>query len=215
MKVATKSLIPLALTAAMFAAPSVYAGESGYWNCPNGTPIKSGAGECVRDAGWKKGMPACGQKVAMAKPKPESRVMPAVPIAKAPPPAPPAPKPVVETLSLSAGALFASNSSTLTAEGKREVSDLASKLRQYDSVTAINVAGHADSRGAAAYNQQLSERRANSVKNELIRLGVNPGIVTAVGYGETSPIASNDTSAGRAQNRRVEVSVTASKKTFR
>jgi outer membrane protein OmpA-like peptidoglycan-associated protein len=67
------------------------------------------------------------------------------------------------------------------------------------------VGGHTDSRGSAAYNQALSERRANAVKNWLIAHGVNAANLSATGYGEAQPIATNMNKAGRAQNRRVEV----------
>ncbi len=67
------------------------------------------------------------------------------------------------------------------------------------------IGGHTDSRGSAVYNQKLSEKRANAVKNWLIAHGVNAANLSATGYGETQPIATNMNKAGRAQNRRVEV----------
>lgn len=67
------------------------------------------------------------------------------------------------------------------------------------------VAGHTDSVGNDSYNQGLSERRAYSVKNYLSSAGIPSGRVQAVGFGERRPIASNDSSAGREQNRRVEL----------
>ena len=67
------------------------------------------------------------------------------------------------------------------------------------------IGGHTDSRGSATYNQKLSERRANAVKNWLIAHGVNASKLSATGYGESQPIASNMYKAGRAKNRRVEV----------
>ena len=70
--------------------------------------------------------------------------------------------------------------------------------------TATVVEGHADSTGAAAYNKQLSQRRADAVRNALIRdYGIAANRLSAVGYGEERPIADNKTAAGRLSNRRV------------
>ncbi|WP_411034381.1 OmpA family protein [Shinella sp. BYT-45] len=79
-------------------------------------------------------------------------------------------------------------------------------LRKFDK-TLIDVDGHTDSVGNAGYNQDLSERRANSVANYLAARGVDPRRMSAVGYGLERPIASNATEAGRAQNRRVEIAI--------
>lgn len=76
--------------------------------------------------------------------------------------------------------------------------------QEYDK-TIIEVAGHTDATGSAEFNQQLSQQRANSVAQYLISQQLLPGRIAVIGYGETRPIASNDTDAGRAQNRRVEI----------
>lgn len=84
-----------------------------------------------------------------------------------------------------------------------EVKKVADFLNAHPGSVAV-VEGHTDSRGNDDYNQKLSERRANAVRDTLISdFGVSPGKVTAVGYGESRPIATNDTDAGRAENRRV------------
>jgi OOP family OmpA-OmpF porin len=70
---------------------------------------------------------------------------------------------------------------------------------------AVRVEGHTDSIGTDAYNQGLSQRRAESVRNYLIGRGVSASRLSAVGYGESQPVASNDTDEGRALNRRVEL----------
>ncbi|MOA44531.1 Outer membrane porin F precursor [compost metagenome] len=72
-------------------------------------------------------------------------------------------------------------------------------------VTSVKVIGHTDSQGSDAYNQALSERRASSVAEYLISQGLAPSKVTSQGRGESEPIADNETDAGRAQNRRVEL----------
>jgi OOP family OmpA-OmpF porin len=71
----------------------------------------------------------------------------------------------------------------------------------------VNLSGHTDSVGTEAYNQKLSERRVNSVKNYVVKKGVDAGRVSGQGFGETKPIADNKTKEGRSKNRRVEVKV--------
>jgi outer membrane protein OmpA-like peptidoglycan-associated protein len=71
----------------------------------------------------------------------------------------------------------------------------------------LEVEGHTDSVGSDDYNQQLSERRAASVRDYLVGQGINSGMITARGFGEGTPVATNDTAAGRQQNRRVEMIV--------
>ena len=79
-------------------------------------------------------------------------------------------------------------------------------LRKFEK-TLIDVDGHTDSVGNAGYNQDLSERRANSVANYLAERGVDPRRMSAMGYGLERPIASNASEIGRAQNRRVEIAI--------
>lgn len=79
-------------------------------------------------------------------------------------------------------------------------------LNEYKS-TMIEVAGHTDSTGSDSYNQMLSQQRAQAVSNILIQNGLQPVRVDTVGYGESRPIASNSTPAGREQNRRVELTL--------
>jgi outer membrane protein OmpA-like peptidoglycan-associated protein len=79
-------------------------------------------------------------------------------------------------------------------------------LKEYKS-TMIEVAGHTDSTGSDSYNQMLSQQRAQAVSNVLISDGVQPVRIDTVGYGESRPIASNNTAEGRQQNRRVELTL--------
>lgn len=71
----------------------------------------------------------------------------------------------------------------------------------------IQISGHTDSRGDADYNRKLSQRRAESVKQYLVNKGIDPGRVKAKGYGESKPIATNETAEGRQKNRRTEVKI--------
>jgi outer membrane protein OmpA-like peptidoglycan-associated protein len=69
----------------------------------------------------------------------------------------------------------------------------------------LSVEGYTDSVGSDAFNQTLSEQRANAVRDYLIQQGLDPASIIATGYGKSNPVASNDTPAGRQQNRRVEI----------
>jgi outer membrane protein OmpA-like peptidoglycan-associated protein len=102
--------------------------------------------------------------------------------------------------------LFDVNSAALKAGGYTEINRVAQVLNQYPQ-TDIQIAGHTDSSGAEAYNQQLSERRAMSVQNALANQGVAANRMRAIGFGESQPIADNSTEAGRQLNRRVVVTI--------
>lgn len=142
--------------------------------------------------------------VAPAPPPPAPVPAPAplaAPVAAAPVVAAPAPVPDVVVLK---GVNFANNSAQLTPESATILDDVAQRLNQRRDVRA-EVAGHTDDRGDANYNRSLSQRRAESVRNYLVSKGVAADRLTARGYGKDSPIADNKTSAGRAENRRVEL----------
>jgi outer membrane protein OmpA-like peptidoglycan-associated protein len=100
--------------------------------------------------------------------------------------------------------LFGNDKSSLNSEGMRTAQKLADILKQNPQRTVL-VEGFTDSTGAAAYNQELSERRATSVRNALQDLGVARDRVAIRGYGETYPVAANDTANHRQTNRRVEI----------
>lgn len=102
--------------------------------------------------------------------------------------------------------LFDFDSYDLRYEARRDLEQVADILLRYPE-TSITVAGHTDSIGDANYNQRLSEYRAQSVSNYLISQGVQPYRISAVGYGETRPVASNASDAGRQRNRRVELDI--------
>ena len=112
----------------------------------------------------------------------------------------------VLTVSFKSDYLFATNSAALLPGSQPEIQRVADVLRQYPE-TNIQISGHTDSQGNEVYNQQLSERRAQAVRDALVGMGVNPQRITAIGYGESRPVAGNDTASGRQQNRRVEVRV--------
>jgi outer membrane protein OmpA-like peptidoglycan-associated protein len=102
--------------------------------------------------------------------------------------------------------LFDYNSADLKAQAKSNVDQIGSILKQYPEDHII-VVGYTDNKGSQMYNQQLSERRARSVKLALVAAGVPAESIEVMGQGESNPIASNDTPAGQAKNRRVELQI--------
>lgn len=178
-----------------------------------GNNVRDAGKNCVKTSRWKEAdwTEACG------KPAPPPKVVKAPePPKAAPAPPPPAPEPApvaptFERMTLDGEALFATNSARLTSDGKAAVDNVVEQLRSFDKVKSISIMGHTDSTGSEDYNQQLSERRANSVREYLISRGVNPALLSASGMGESSPIADNKTRDGRQQNRRVDIDVDGSK----
>ncbi len=127
--------------------------------------------------------------VAEAAPEP-------APVAAAPEPAPepaPAPEPVkctpkMDTITVGAEKLFGFDKANLKDEGKAALEDAAAKIKANPEITVVVVTGHTDRIGSDAYNQKLSERRANQVKDYLIAQGVNGSLIEAVGKGESEPV---------------------------
>jgi len=100
--------------------------------------------------------------------------------------------------------LFATNSSTVNSSQRSTLASLARSLNQYPNST-VQVLGYTDNTGTAAYNMDLSSRRAGAVASVLVSNGVSGSRLSVQGKGEDQPVASNDTASGRAQNRRVAV----------
>jgi len=110
------------------------------------------------------------------------------------------------TLGMPGNVTFALNSAQLNPEFDPVLDKVASTLVEYNQ-TMIQIAGHTDSTGSHAYNMKLSEQRAMSVKNYLAGRGVPAKRMVTVGAGPDYPVASNDTPEGRAENRRVEITI--------
>lgn len=102
--------------------------------------------------------------------------------------------------------LFATDSATLRGDLRSDLGAIAANLQRYPDSLVV-VTGHTDSTGSSAYNQTLSERRADSVASVLVSSGVPVRRVVARGAGQTQPVASNDSAVGRAQNRRVVITI--------
>jgi peptidoglycan-associated lipoprotein len=110
-------------------------------------------------------------------------------------------------LDLKEGANFALNSDALTADARSQIDGFLSDLKETDDAMFV-VAGHTDSTGTEGRNYELGQERAASVARYLVsHKGIDPLRVTAVSYGESSPLADNATVAGRQKNRRVEILV--------
>lgn len=155
--------------------------------------VRDSSGNCVRTSSWKaEDMTMdCGA---------EPPVVENVPV---PPPAP-----VYEKNTMSAEALFDHDKSVLKPEGKAALHELGDEIKAKGGrVVDIDVIGHTDSDGTEEYNQSLSVRRAQSVKDYLVIEGVDASIIDVSGEGELNPIASNATREGRAENRRVDILV--------
>lgn len=164
------------------------AGGSGHY-------ITDSSGNCVRTGSWtaEDKTVDCGAEPVKA---------------EAPPAPPPPAAPTYEKLSVSASALFDFDSAVLKPEGKQALDAVGDKIRSKGaSVVDVDVIGHTDSIGSEEYNQQLSLRRATSVKDYIVSKGVDAGIIDVSGMGESQPVADNSTAEGRAQNRRVDVNI--------
>jgi OmpA-OmpF porin, OOP family len=161
--------------------------------------------------------------VAAAAPEP-------APIAAAPEPMPepapaPAPEPVkctpqMDTITVDAAKLFGYDKANLRDEGKTALDDAAAKIKAAPEIKAVIVTGHTDRIGSDAYNQKLSERRANQVKDYLASQGVDAAIIEAVGKGESEPVvqcagnkATKKLISCLQPNRRVEIRAEGKKET--
>ena len=110
-------------------------------------------------------------------------------------------------ITLSGSVLFASAKSDLLPAAQLKLNDVANALIKEDPLSKIVVEGHTDSQGAVPYNQDLSQRRAQSVRDYLVSRGIASDRVTAQGFGSSRSIADNTSAEGRANNRRVEIVV--------
>lgn len=105
---------------------------------------------------------------------------------------------------------FDSGKSVIKTQFQPVMADVARVFKKYNDTNLV-IAGHTDSSGSNSLNQALSENRATAVKSRLTANGVGNSRVNTVGYGESSPIASNNSQEGKTQNRRVEITIVANK----
>lgn len=109
-------------------------------------------------------------------------------------------------ITFDSGLLFDFDSSTLRANAENNLSEFANSMKDFED-TRILIVGHTDSKGSASYNEELSQRRARSASGHLQNRGIDSQRLIIVGKGESEPVTSNETEAGRQKNRRVEVAV--------
>jgi len=110
-------------------------------------------------------------------------------------------------ITLSGAVLFTSGKSDLLPAAQLKLNDVAKALIEQDPDSKMVVEGHTDSQGAAAANQELSQKRAQAVRDYLVSRGIAGDRITAQGYGQTRPVGENNSPEGRANNRRVEIVV--------
>lgn len=172
-----------------------------YWHDASGTVVRDGFGGCVQTNDWRPELATveCGAK-------PAAKPVLAVP-APAPAPAPVAPVVQSKPMTLSADTAFAFGSEQLSPAARAELDRLIAQIRQMDRVESISIAGHTDNVGSAAFNQGLSQRRADAVKGYMVERGVDATKITTSGHGFSQPVADNATAEGRAANRRVDIDV--------
>ena len=195
----------ITLTALVLCAASTQVlADKEYWLGTDGDYARGRDGKCVRTILWtpEAAIPGCEGIEAKAEVKPAP--------AKEEPVAVEEPAPVAKAapihMSLASGASFELGGSTLSDEGKAEVAAMVADF-EGKTVDSVLIEGYTDSSGDAAFNKQLSEKRAEAVKAELVAQGANADKITTVGHGEANPIADNGTREGRAKNRRVEIKV--------
>lgn len=226
-----------ALFAFSFNALAANKAPRGYWVDSSGNIVHSGTGLCVRTGTWVPAdavVPGCDgvplqpaqavikenkstpEAATAERSKPEVVAEPvankseetnkaAAAAAVAAPAAP-----AIAKVSLTTDTSFGFDKASLQPEGKQRLKKLQTEL-QNAKVDSILATGHTDSTGKASYNKKLSIRRAQAVKDYLVKLGIPSERIFIDGKGATQPVASNKTSQGRARNRRVDVEVIGTK----
>lgn len=205
------SLVSISASAQTVVEGSVEADGTDSYVSSDGSVLKTGLSECLQTGTYSdddiinrcEGIEDEVEEVAEPEPVVEETV-----VAEAP-----EPQPTIDTRDFSEQTLFDTDSAQLTSAGESVMQSLFGALAAYQDITAVSVTGHTDSRGAEAYNQALSERRAQTVADAIA--GQYPDVqIDVQGMGESMPVASNDTAEGRQLNRRVEVEVTATRTIF-
>jgi OOP family OmpA-OmpF porin len=213
----TRSTLILALVATL--SPSLVLAQapapqpgSAYWRDAGGKVVRDGSGQCVRAGFFTPALatpdcePSLAAKSASPAPAAASATAGAMPAGRAIPEVIPAPQKVT----FKADSFFGFDQAMLNSAGQQALRALLANAKD-TTIEQILVEGHTDSTGPRAYNQSLSERRAQSVKAFLEKEGVAPNLIKTEGHGELQPVASNASAEGRAQNRRVAVEVIGSR----
>ena len=185
-----KTIIQAALVATLSLSALAQAQTAvGYLTDSRGAVVKSGTGLCWRTNYWTPALAIadCDADLAMKAAPPATAVKApaAAPAVAAPAAAPAAPKPISVVLK---GSLFDFNKAILKPAAKAQLdAEVVAKIKELGSVKQINIAGHSDRIGKPAYNQKLSEKRAEAVKAYLVSKGIDGKLVETFGYGATQP----------------------------
>jgi OOP family OmpA-OmpF porin len=188
-------------TLGLISAGSVFADPRGdvpgYWTDSSGNIVRNSDGDCIHTSDWTPEMATVVGCDGVTLDKTAELFVGQ-------------PSGLVANINIPAASMFAFDSAELTEEGKEVIRLKREALaNELSNAYAVIVIGHTDSTGNPDYNLDLSERRATSVRDYLISLGGNSDKLKAIGLGDMSPIASNDTDEGKAINRRVEVAIVA------
>jgi outer membrane protein OmpA-like peptidoglycan-associated protein len=185
-----KTILGLVVATGLFVMAGTASAEKRYVTDSAGNVVKDGFGGCVTApvGGTLMSLPECGDAAPAAAEAPAKAEAPVA-------------KPVVLAVIDAVAAQFAFDKADLTSAHRGILIDVAGKLSGKEN---LEIVGHTDSKGSKAYNQKLSERRAQAVADFLRTFGVKNNMSVS-GMGETQPVADNATDAGRAQNRRVEI----------
>jgi OOP family OmpA-OmpF porin len=201
------TLLACASASALAQAPSPKPG-SAYWRDSQGQVIRDGYGGCVVSGFYTPDLATdecAGPKAPLA----AASAAPKATTSSAASNLPAGPKipevtPAPQQVTYKASSFFDFDKTVVKPAGRQALQAMMNQAKGAD-IEQIRVEGHTDATGPTAYNQGLSERRADAVKRVLVELGAPPSKILTEGFGETQPIADNKTHEGRAQNRRVVV----------
>jgi OOP family OmpA-OmpF porin len=195
---------------ALAQAPVLKPGDA-YWKDSSGRAVRDGSGQCVRAGFFTPELASPDCEVSLvARSASAGAASPASPLPAGQ--AIPQVIPTPQKVNYKADSFFDFDQSLLNSAGQRALRDLVANSKGV-SLEQILVEGHTDSIGPRDYNQKLSEKRAQAVKNFLVTEGLPANKIRAEGQGELQPVATNTTKEGRAQNRRVTIEVIGSKTT--
>jgi len=184
-------------------AVGIYADWTRAYMAPHPTTLQNDdpAAHGPKDARWATAGISLTYSFAQAAPPPPPPPPP--PVAKqAPPPPPPVKKKIVLR-----SVHFDFNKSNIRADAQPVLDEAAATLKREKDIQLVIVEGHTDGIGSVSYNQKLSHRRADAVRQYLVTHGIADSRIRTEGFGKSRPVASNTTADGRAQNRRVELRV--------
>ena len=182
----SEAVLAVSLTAL---AGTAAAAVPGYATTAGNHPVVSSDGKCVRTGSWTPDLAAspCDAVAQAATPAPAAMAQAPAPAPAPAPIAEAAPAPVIERVDLSTDVLFAFDSAQLRESGKQKLDDVVQSARGAD-VDRVRIVGHADRIGSEKYNKDLSQKRAEAVKDYLAQNGTGSDRVDAQGVGESNPL---------------------------